>query len=111
MKLKALKSYVGGDVEGYLRTDLASAFREIMLVARRISFADNFEAFESSGVIAAGEELGFRNELNFIPSRRLVLRQSGGGAIIDGDTPWNINNLYLKNTGTDDATVTVVFMR
>lgn len=111
MKFRAFKSFVAGKVEDYLRKDLAASLRDLMIGLRKLSFSDNFESFEANTYIPAGETVAIGNRLSFIPGKRIIVRQTGGGAIIDGTPPWTLDNLYLKNTGSSDAKISVVFMR
>lgn len=78
----------------------------------QLSFADNFEAFIVEDVeIPAGTEVDISNRLqnNKIPKYYIILRQTGDARVIDGDTAWTSKLVYLKNVGSNDVTITVVF--
>lgn len=112
MIFKTMKAFRrGGDVESYLMTGLSSTMKDLLSGLSKLRFRDNFQGFEATVDIAASSELGIPNPRNYVPSQRVILRQSGGGAIIDGDSLWTTDSVYLKNTGGSEATVTVYFMR
>ena len=112
MRFNAFKVFHRGqDVANYLSQDLPRTLRNLQFGLTKIAFQDNFESFQVEVVIPASSEIGIDNQARFIPTRRLIVRQTGGGAITDGDTDWTSDTLYLKNTGGTDATVTVVFLR
>jgi len=76
-----------------------------------LDFLNNFKSFKTTVTIAATSEAEIKNLLKpVIPSQRLIIRQAGGGAIIDGTTKWTIDKLYLYNTGASTAEVTVIFL-
>jgi len=111
MRFNAFKSFTEAtDLKDYLKNQLSASMKHVLYGLTKLSFADNFESFEETVSIASGEEVSVRNKLGVIPSGYLILRQTGSGAIIDGDTPWTTNLIYLKNTGSD-ATVKIVFLR
>jgi hypothetical protein len=114
---KEFRGLVGStldDVLLYLRNDLKKFLRELQLGLTKLSFADNFESFQVTVTISAGAELQIRNELlnSAIPTKRIIVKGgSGAQDIVDGDTEWNLNYVYLKNTGASTATATVVFLK
>lgn len=91
--------------------DLKQLIRHLSAGFRRLDFIDNFESFEVILVISAGSELKFRNQLNFVPSRAILVKQKGNGLVTQGDTPWTKDFLYMKNHGAQEVTVTYIFMR
>jgi hypothetical protein len=98
------------DIITFLTRDFGKTIRELDLGLTRLSFVDNFRAFKTTVTIPAGTELAIRNELrSVIPSERIILR-SNSSSIVDGDTAWSLNFVYLKNTGGSQATITVVFL-
>lgn len=99
------------DVVKYLSQELSGSLRDLKGGLTKLTFAENFESFEATAIIAAGATVEIRNQLrgNIIPTKRLILRQSGGGLITDG--AWDVNYLRLVNTGASSATITVVFLR
>lgn len=100
------------DVLEYLETDLQYVMKELATVLRNLSFEDNFQGWVEEVTIPAGAELKIFNRLqNTIPSYRLILRgKAGSELVVDGDTAWDFENVYLKNTGGSPVTVTVAFM-
>ena len=85
--------------------------KELALGLRRLSLSDNFEGFETTVTIPATTELSIRNQLSFIPSRYIIVSQTGNGLITKGTTDWSNNFLYLYNNGSVDVTITVQFLR
>jgi len=105
---------VADGVISYLKTDLKKILKELQLGLTKLRFTENFEAFEIEVTIAAGAELKIRNQIRSgtIPSQRLIIRGgSGSQNIVDGDTEWTREHVYLKNTGASAATATVLFVR
>lgn len=99
-------------ISRYLKTDYKKILRDLQLGLTKLSFEDNFQSFEIEVTIGAGAELAIRNEIrDAIPSQRLIVRGGAGSQdIVDGDTEWTRDFVYLKNTGGSSATATVVFI-
>lgn len=97
----------------YLSEDLRKMIAELNLGLNKLSLVDNFESFIETVTIAAGAEISIRNKLQgATPTKKIVLRgKDGAQNIVDGDTDWDINYVYLKNVGGSAATATVLFMR
>ena len=97
----------------YVTIDLGKILKDLDIGLQRLSFNDNFDGFLIEVSIAAGAELKIRNELrDRVPTQRLILRGNDDSInIVDGDTSWDLNFLYLKNLGGGTATATVYFMR
>ena len=114
MKFAILKEFRGGSVEEYLRNAFTAVLRELATGLTQLDFADNFRSFiVENQILPAGISTQIRNGLRNgeIPRWRLILRQSGGGAVIDGTETWDADFVSLLNTGGTDATVTAVFFR
>lgn len=94
----------------YLSSGLNQSLRELQAGLQGLSFADNFDSFEVTVVIPATSELQIRNQLPVRPSKRIIVR-SNSATVVDGDTAWSADYVYLKNTGATSATITVVFLR
>lgn len=100
------------EVINYLRVDLTKTLRELGLGLNRLKFTENFESFKVTVTIPATSELAIQNKLRSrdVPSERIVVR-SDSHEVVDGDTEWNQNFVYLKNTGSAAATLTVIFLK
>lgn len=59
----------------------------------------------------AGASVVIGHSLKVTPKYRIILRQLGGGAIIDGDTEWTDKLVSLKNDGGVDATISIFLIR
>ena len=102
----------GEDIEKYLANAQRLGLLDLLNGLQKLNLLDNFEAFQYEGTISAGEEIEITNELvNIIPTSRIILRNSGDGAIVDGSTEWDINFVYLKNSGSVEAIVKAIFLR
>ena len=101
------------DVIDYLSIELAATIRELRVGLNHISFADNFDSFESVVTIPVNTELEILNGLNVIPSHYLILSANKGGlSVCKGDSEWTLERIYLKNVSlTDSANITVRFFR
>lgn len=91
--------------------DLTSLIKELANGLRKLSFQDNFNGFiKEDVIISATSEKEVRNELQFIPSKYIILSQEGNGLITKGTTSWDLNYLYLYNNGAVDVTATILFL-
>ncbi|VVB80742.1 Uncharacterised protein [uncultured archaeon] len=100
----------------YVEISLWSWLRDLMVGLFKITFKENFQSFTVQLTILAGTEVGIANQFSLslpgtIPSGRLITRQKGNAVILDGDTPWTTDTVYLKNPSANDATITVIFFR
>lgn len=78
---------------------------------RDIRFLDNFDCFETEVTIPNSSELEIRNELTIIPTRYIIVSQSGNGLVTKGTSTWTKDFLYLYNNGGVDVTIKVIFFR
>lgn len=85
--------------------------RHLSAGLERLTFEDNFESSKITLVIPATSELKFRNQLNFIPSKYIVLFQQGNGLVTAGTTKWTKDFLYMENHGSNEVTIKVLFLR
>ena len=117
MKFSSFKEFRGAATDAvsqFLRVDITKTLRELAGGLTRLRFTDNFEAFEVEVTIPATSEVPIRNELKSktIPTQRLIVRGgSGAENVVDGDTQWTRDFVYLQNTGGSEVTVTVVFLK
>lgn len=120
MKFSSFKEFraaVSNDIESvvkYLSVDLTKTLRELALGLTRLTFLDNFNAFSATVSIPTMTEVAIRNGLQggAIPSYRLIVRGGEDSQnIVDGDTPWTQDYVYLKNLGAGTATATVIFIK
>ena len=117
---KEFRTRIGdiNDIVEFLKVDLTTTLRDLAVGLNKLTFVDNFDSFKTTVTIPATKEVQIRNEIrnattgeNVIPTQRIIVR-SNVAEIVDGDTEWSREQLYLKNTNaTTDATVTVVFLR
>lgn len=98
------------DVLQYLTVDLASGLRDIYTGLTKLSFSDNFQSFRAEISFTGAQEVAIRHNLGAVPSSRIIVRSTASD-IVDGDTAWNENNVYMKKTGAGAATATVLFLR
>ena len=91
--------------------NLRQLIRHLSAGLRRLDLVQNFESFEVTLVIPASSELKFRNQLNFIPTRSILVNQRGNGLVTQGDTAWTRDFLYMKNNGAEEVVATYIFMR
>lgn len=92
--------------------NLTNLIQELAVGLTRLDFRNNFEGFEASVFIEANSVTRIRNELTFIPTRRIILRQDTGVIVSDGLIPWTLSYLYLENHDpTEDVNLKVLFLR
>ncbi len=101
----------------YIEIDLWSWLRDLCNGTLRFDFKQNFQSFTVENLlIPAGIEVSIPNGFkrvyqNVIPSSRIIVRQQGDANIIDGQTQWSENHVYLLNPSANDATITVIFFK
>ena len=61
--------------------------------------------------IPATTNLKIRHNLKVTPKYRLILRQEGGGAILDINTEWNKDYVTLRNSGATATIITVALFK
>jgi hypothetical protein len=99
------------DITKFLSGELHTCLKDLFAGLERLSFDDNFQSFEVTVKIDAGQEITIDNKLSVAPTKRIIVRQDGGGLITDGRKPWNNEQVSLINNGASVARVTVIFLR
>jgi len=114
MKFTGVKLFRSGstteDAIRYLSVELANSLRDLTIGLNKLKLLDNFEGFEATFSFAGSDEQSFRHNVGFIPSQRIIVRSSASD-IVDGDTAWSKDYVYMKKTGAGAATATVIFLR
>lgn len=83
---------------------------DLNFALERLSFFSNFRSEYLEDIeIPASSTARFSHGLGEIPKSRLILRQTGGGLITDGD--FTTNYIELVNNGASEATISVVLFR
>jgi len=101
----------------YLESDLWSWMRELSTAFIKLNFQDNFQSFIAKDVfILANTEISIQNQLKnrypgLIPEGRIIVRQSGSAIVVDGDSPWTVDQCFLKNSSNVDTKVSVLFFK
>lgn len=114
---KELKENKVKDIQGvimYLATELAASLRSLRTGLSKLTFLENFESYEVELSIPAASEATIRNQLRDVTPRYwiAVRKNEAGLSVCDGDSEWNQNFVYLKNTHpTDVAVLTVIFFK
>ena len=87
--------------------------QELMTGFTRLSFEDNFESFEVKDLkIGAGLVKSIPNALTVKPSKYIITSQIGGSTVSKtSSNPWTNKEIYLKNYGTEEVTISVIFMK
>lgn len=92
--------------------EVAKLVRELAAGLLKLDLVENFESFETTLVIPATSDLEVRNELNFIPTKYIIVSQEGNGLITKKTgTDWTNDFIYLTNNGSVEVTVKVIFQR
>jgi hypothetical protein len=101
------------EIYRYLRDELGYTLKELSVGLQKLSLEDNFDSFKVEVEIPAGEEVKIRNQLRDreVTQRHIVRGNEYSKDIADGETPWDLNFVYLKNYGSGTATATVLFTR
>jgi len=112
LKFRTIKPFTQGrPVEEYLANSLRADLLDLTDGLSRITLLDNLESFQYEGTITNGTEAEIRNPLSTPPSGRFIIKHSGDISIVDGDTAWTTDFVYLKNSGSAPATVKVIFFK
>ena len=91
--------------------DIVNLTRVLAVGLRDLTFADNFRADEQEITIPATSEYQVRHDLKTVPTRYIIVSQSGNGLITKGTTEWTSNYAYLYNNGAVDVTLTIVILK
>lgn len=91
--------------------DIVNLIKELDRGLRDINFVDNFDSFEVEVTIPNSSELEIRNQLTIIPTRYIIVSQSGNGLVTKGTTTWTKDFLYLYNNGSVSVTAKIIFFR
>ena len=103
------------DPQKYLQKDLYPWLKALADGLLSLDFIDNFNAFLAENVeIPAGETKdipnGFYTRIpGLIPTKRLIVRQTGNGVITDGS--WDATTVRLTNNGAVTVVLSVIFLR
>lgn len=111
MKFKQFIKIFGEVGIGKLADNFNRLVDELNTGLKRLTLTENFESYLAQVTIDAGTEETIAHNLGVIPSGRIILKHSGDSRIVDGDTDWDKNNIYLKNTGATDVTLTVLILK
>lgn len=101
----------------YVEIDLWSWLKELSIGLLKLDFKQNFQSFTVENLkIPAGMEVSIPNGFRAaypgnIPTGRIVIRQQGDANIIDGNSSWTENQVYLRNPSANDAVVSVLFFK
>lgn len=101
----------------YVEIDLWSWLKELSIGLLKIDFNQNFQSFIVENIsIPAATEVSIPNQFRTaapgtIPRNRIITRQIGDANIIDGNTSWNENHVYLRNPSANDAVISVIFFK
>lgn len=88
----------------YIEVDLWSWLKELATGLLKINFKDNFQSFTVENIVIPPDTQvsipnAFKNAYpGLIPRGRMIIRQSISDVnVIDGDSAWTENHVYLKN--------------
>lgn len=104
-------------IKKYIEGDLWTWLKEVSVAFTKLTFKDNFQSFTAENVsIPAGEEVAIPNQFRgrfagAVPQGRIIVRQKGDATIVDGDSVWTADLVYLKNPSQNDAVVSVLFFK
>jgi len=99
------------DALKYLRVEHTVNLKELVTGLRRLTFLENFQSFRVTVEIPATSEVAIENKIrDAIPTDRVIVR-ANNSSVVDGDTAWTKEHVYLKNTSATPATVTVIFFK
>lgn len=95
--------------------DLKDLALKIQALIDNLSLTDVLKGFKEDIEIPAGATVSIRNKLTNVPKSYIILSQEGEGQVIKVRAPdgkdWNIQYMYLKNTGNQTVKLTILFLR
>ena len=95
-----------------LISDPVELAKELSTGLRGLNFDDNFDSFQISLTLAAGEERdNIRNQLTVEPTRYIIVFQTGNGLVTAGDAAWTSDYISFKNHGAAQVTVKIIILR
>lgn len=91
--------------------EIKNLVKELSVGLRRLTIRNNFEGFEVDVTIGSSSDVTVRNQLSFIPTRYIILSQTGNGLITKSSTPWTTNFIYFTNNGATQVEAKIFIMR
>lgn len=92
--------------------DLKTLIKDLSLGLRDLNFTDNFKTFEWTGTLTASvTDYQIRHSLTIIPTKYIIVHQTGNAFITAGSTAWDSNFVYMTNNTATDAVVTIIFFK
>ena len=97
--------------------DLVDLAKKLTVGLTKLTIDENMESFKVEDLeIGNGATVTIGNKLTFVPKQYIITSQVGNGLVTrefnpDSGEDWDINFLYLKNNGSSDVTITVIFIR
>ena len=91
--------------------DIINLTRQLAVGLRDLTLGDNFSSTESTVTIAAGIEAKIRHSLQVIPTRYIIVAQTGNGVLTNGTTANTVDHFYLLNNGEVSVTITVIILK
>lgn len=87
--------------------------KELGVIFKDLSLEDNFSSYKIEDLaLPANTETKIRNGLDHLPTKYIIVKQTGNALITAGDTVWTNDFLYLKNhDASNSATITVIFFK
>lgn len=97
---------------------LKQVVAELLLGLLKLDLVDNFQSWETDDLTIDDQtgtpgDYKIKNELSpTIPTRMIIVKQTGNALVTAGDTAWTSNFVYIKNNSTTtDAIVRIIFQR
>jgi hypothetical protein len=96
---------------------LSRIVKELAVGLRALTFADNFQSFETELTIAASSTKEVRNNLNIEPTGFIIKdiyasdRATAVNGIITKGGTWNANYVSFKNNATTEVIATIIVLR
>lgn len=86
--------------------------KELSVGLRKLTFSENFDSFEWSGTLTSSvTNYAIRHSLTTIPTKYIIVRQTGNAIVTSGSTEWDGNFVYMTNNTATNAIVTIIFFK
>lgn len=84
--------------------------RELNIGLYKLDLEENFDGEVVSLENIPTGNFSVGHTLKRVPKYRIILRQIGGGAIVDTTTPWTDSQVYLNNPGSTITLLTLLII-
>ncbi len=98
------------ELPDFIRNYFAPLILELNQGLHRLTLQENFGCDIKTVTIPSGGEVNISHTLQIVPKYWIILRRRGNSVVEDGKI-WNEKLIALKNSGSQEVTITVGIFR